>query len=365
MSHIVVGNGWSALTTVGFLALQDKQVTWVTGSGAHIYSPLSILEPQAAAALSDLLRQLEILDEEAQEGFYLREFRNKSFEKFKKQKIEESIWAPEKRAIPLNEASFSIDLATIEDKIRQKLATLTNIKKIAGVPVKGFDFNGDQALLLLASGESLPAEKIYYADRWSMLSSYEGFPKSKNPARGLEPMGVLQAQFTHSHPLVGADLQEVFTCVMHKDPGEEFMRSVFGYFSDEGKRSVWTVFLEANESEDNHTIAKKLRRLKQTLDRMFSTPEWLPTINGVMTKDFLSTIQHEQVTFEDNFIFASAFSKTSELPEGPILLGDELILLTDGFGPSVAFELSARSHTQNPSVNLANTTHSQSESATL
>ena len=379
LNHVVIGNGWSALSVVAELYFKNEPITWITGTGAHLYAPLSVLEPKASEYLSSLLKKLEILDEEPEQGSYLREYKNKSFARpawfkaqtteLKKQTIEESVWEPEKRAIPIAESRFSLDLATLEDRIREKLSAMVGIKKIIGVPVKGFQFSGDHAEVLLASGESIAAQKIYYADRWSLLTSLDGFPKSKNPTRHVTPMGVLQAQFTHSHSLVGADLHEVFTCIMHKDPGEEIMRSVWGYFCDEGKRSVWTVYLESEESLDNHTIAKKLRRLKQTLDRMFSSPEWLPKVDGVVVKDFLATIQNEQVSFEEDFIFSGSFTKQSELPNAPVSLGDELVLLTDGFGPSVAFEICSqvflRSDSQNQAMNMTQAVQSQGEGATL
>jgi len=98
---------------------------------------------------------------------------------------------------------------------------------------------------------------------------------------------------------------------------------------DEGKRSIWSVTLAEEECEDNHSIAKKLRRIKQTLDRMFTGSEWLPE----NTKTFMDTTVSEQVRFEEACVFSKGniITEAQTLPKMP-----NLSFVTDGFGPSAS-----------------------------
>ena len=77
-------------------------------------------------------------------------------------------------------------------------------------------------------------------------------------------------------------------------------RSFFGYFDETGKRSVWTLCLDAEETENNHEIAKKLRKMKQSLDKAFS---------GFAQKDFTQTILTERFAFQEHGVYA-----TGEVP---------------------------------------------------
>jgi len=96
---------------------------------------------------------------------------------------------------------------------------------------------------------------------------------------------------------------------------------------DEGKRSIWSVTLAEDECEDNHSIAKKLRRIKQSLDKMFTGTEWLPE----NVKSFMDTIVTEQVRFEEGMVFSKGdvMNEASHLPKM-----ENVCFVTDAFGPS-------------------------------
>jgi hypothetical protein len=113
----------------------------------------------------------------------------------------------------------------------------------------------------------------------------------------------------------------------HKEAGEDVQRNVWGYFYAGGATSVWTLLIAPDEVEDNHEIAKKFRRLKQTVERMLAGAEWL---SGKSAGEFMSTIAGERVRFEESLI-----SGKGEPPVEPIVLG-RVGFLTDGYGPSHA-----------------------------
>lgn len=343
-STIVIGEGWSAIASVGFLASSGQSVIWISGTGSRNLPPLPFLEAGAAAqGWSELLKRLLIIDEAPQSGHYLREFRNKSFARAPWHKAptlsdriqvrDEMIWASEARFAPAFEARFELSFGELEEKIREKLLSMENVKHLTGVPVTGFEHSsteGDAPIsVLLASGEKVHGLRVIFADRWTSLIGMEGLPKGNSLNRNRAPFGLLQAEFRHTHAMAHTTMQEAFYSLMHKDPGEEDARSMWGYFMDEGKRSIWSVTLAEDECEDNHSIAKKLRRIKQTLDRMFTGSEWLPE----NMKTFMESVESEQV----RFVEACVFSKTDVLTEASTLpKTPHLSFITDGFGPSAA-----------------------------
>ncbi len=345
--EVVVGNGWAAMLAVGLLATKDSleggttsptNVLWITNSGARAMAPLPILEAGIAAATwRELIHRLGVSVDEPQTGHYLREFRHRSFARAawhkaptreaRRETLTEWLWGPESRITPIFEARFEAPLAEIEEKVRERILALENVKILSGVPVVGFE----GSTLKVASGETLAFRRAIWADRWVGLGGIEGLPKGSALARNREPMGILQAVFTHSTALVDGTMREAFFGSTHKDAGEDFNRCVWGSFFDEGMKSVWTIFITEEEGADNHSIGKKYRRLRQALDKMFTGAEWLP--EGA--KDFSATIVKEQLLFQDDFIFA----KGEPVTEAQSLGG--VTFVTDAFGPSVAAELVA------------------------
>jgi hypothetical protein len=171
---------------------------------------------------------------------------------------------------------------------------------------------------------------VIFCDRWSLLPKIQGLPKGLSFTRGRDPHGLLQATFNHKVP-VGVGVQEGFFATMNREAGEEFDRHVWGYFSADGKQSFWTICLAANEVEDNHEIAKKLRRAKSTLDKMFTGTSWIPNAD----EGFMANVADEQVRFEESLIFADGQAPTETISlEG----ADNLHFITDGYGPVQAFE---------------------------
>jgi hypothetical protein len=183
---------------------------------------------------------------------------------------------------------------------------------------------------VLTTGETGVARRLIFADRWSALPAVVGMPKPIPFLRSRDPIGALQAVFTHDIA-VGADRAEGFYGPIQRESGEEFQRNLLGHFFDGGRRSVWTVFIGASEAEDNHEIAKRLRRIKQALDKMFTGEGWLPAGK----KGFLSTIMGEQVRFEENVVLAAGelLNEAQRVGKFPAAL-----FVTDGFGPSAALE---------------------------
>ncbi|MBS1961639.1 MAG: hypothetical protein JST04_05455 [Bdellovibrionales bacterium] len=344
--EVVIGNGWAAMLAVGLLATKrtsdglSPNVLWITNSGARAIAPLPLLESGLAAnAWRELVHRLGVSVDEPQSGHYLREFRHRSFARaaWHKTPTRESrestrnewLWGPETRITPVFEARFEESLAELDEKARARIEAMPNVKILSGVPVAAFE--GES--LRLASGETIAFRRAIWADRWTGLGAIEGLPKGGALARNREPMGILQAVFTHSASLAGSSMQEAFFGSTHKDAGEEFNRNIWGSFFEDGKKSVWTIFITGEEAADNHTIGKKYRRLRQALDRMFTGTEWLP--EGA--KDFSATLVKEEILFQEDFVFA----KGEPVTEAPVLGG--VTFVTDAFGPSVAAELVARS----------------------
>lgn len=350
--ELVIGNGWASMLAVGLLATKKPEmgnpanVLWLTNSGSRALAPLPFLENGTAVGVwFELARRLGISIDEPQSGHFLREFRHRSFSRApwhkaptREARIEtrnEYVWGPEYRIAPIFESRFETSLAELEEAIRAKIAALPNVKILSGVPVVGFESLSDSSTLnavRLASGASIAFRRAIWADRWIGLSAIEGLPKSAAFTRNREPMGILQAVFTHAEAMVDSSFQEAFFGSIHKDAGEEFNRSVWGSFFESGKKSVWTIFLSEEEGADNHSIGKKYRRLRQALDKMFTGSEWIPS----GAKDFSATIVKEQLLFQEDSIFARG-----EAPaDVPVLSGVQFI--TDAFGPSVAAESVAK-----------------------
>jgi hypothetical protein len=273
---------------------------------------------------------------------------------------DEMLWSPEQNFVGVLEARFARTLGEIEEEIRRKLvsANYSNLKKLEGVPVIGFKSEmGQVRSVILGSGEELDCAYVMYADRWSALHGMEGLPKPLGFLRGLESVGVLQASFSHRPALPAGVMESFFTSLQSssssgphsgsqsshaaskkgsnkasskgvaKELAKELERHVWGHISSDGTRSTWTLGLNAEEAEDNHEIAKRLRRTKSVLDKIFSVGGVLPA-GGT---NFGSTVVDEHFRFEEDAVFVCG----SRLAE-PVVLSElsGISFLTDGFGPS-------------------------------
>lgn len=346
-SVVIVGDGWAALGAVGSLltSQKDTKVHWIAGAGSRVISPLPSLESSAAETVIGLCTRLGIELGDKCEGNFLREFKNKAYREptwtqgdeaeARKQTRTESLWDPERVVPNLFETRFELTLAEIEEQIREKLTTenFPTLTRVEGKPLAGIRIEkGTVTAAQLASGEEIACSSLIYADRWTSLAKIAGLPKSLGFTRRRDPHGVLQATFSHATP-VGLEVLEGFFGAMNRESGEEYERHVWGYFSSNGKRSFWTICLSAEEVEDNHEIAKKLRRMKSTLDKMFVGSSWVP--NQKPDQTFMSNVSDEQVRFEESSIFASGDAPTETVTVPGI---EGLAFLTDGYGPSSAFQ---------------------------
>lgn len=347
---VVIGDGWAALGAVGFLVSTGVQVRWIAGTGARMLAPLGSLEWSPGVGFwIELARKLGVDCGEPKHGIFVREFRNKAFRlpawsqapslEARAEVRDEVLWAPEQNISGVLEARFSRTLGEIEEELRKKLTSenYSNLKKSEGVPVIGFKSeNGELRSVTLGSGEDLSCEYAIYADRWSALHGMEGLPKPIGFLRNLESMGVLQICFSHRPSLPMGVMESFFTTLQRETQGksknklskeEELERHIWGHLSSDGTRSTWTLCLTTEEAEDNHEIAKRLRRLKTLLDKVFSVGGIIPAGQGT----FGATVIDEQVRFEENAVFASG-SPLKEPAVLPELAG--ISFLTDGFGPS-------------------------------
>jgi len=340
----VIGEGWAALGTVGFLVTSGKPVHWITGTGARMHPPLPSLpfgEDSSAVIWTELARRLEVEISPEQVGSYLREFRNKAFREpawvkapsleARQEVIRECLWEPEQTLVGAYETRYAVTLNEIEEAIRSKLTpeNYPNLRRTDDVPVTGIRTTGGAVTsLALASGEEIEVEQVIFADRWSAISQVAGLPKGMTFIRKRGELGVLQATFSHETP-IGQDLQEGFFNTLQKESGEQRDRHLWGYFDSTGKRSFWTICLSAEEVEDNHEIAKRLRRLKSSLDKMFTGSDWLPEGKT----EFMQNVCEEQVRLEESVLF----SQGNPVREAVTIDGySGLSFMTDGYGPMYA-----------------------------
>jgi hypothetical protein len=362
---VVIGDGWSALAAIRFLRTANQAVIWVQGSGARILAPLpSLAHGPGVAAWRKLAEVSGIEAGEEHSGCFLREFRNKAFREplwtktptlpDRQDVLSETLWAPERTFTGAFETRFELTVEEIEAAVR---AGLTDVERVEGLPVESFKTEGKRiTAVVLGSGRAIECSQLIYADSWSLLSGIGGMPKGIPFARKREAVGVFQAVFQHETP-VGADgIEEGFYSQLHRESGDDRERHVFGYFLDGGMKSIWSSCVSADEVEDNHQIAKKLRRMKSAIEKMFAGPGWIqpaearpPTpdmseglnlpvevqgpVRSMEPRDFLTNIRSEQFRFAPDAAFASG---------EPVLAPERLSafqnasFLTDGYGPSCA-----------------------------
>ncbi len=317
-----MGDGWSALGAIGFLKHQGCTVHWIKGASPKLIAPFPGLQLNSGAEVwKELMSVLEIDAGELTAGTFLREFRNKNFQipNWEKTSNKEKLWSPEVIFSAQDEARFELELFEIEELARK---ALQNVPKTEGITVQELKIENQKLKgVVLSNGQVIETDFLICADRNIKVVGLDGFKKTS-------PVGMIQALFTHSEFMPGAS-HESFFAPLHKEAGEEIERNVWGYFMTGGRKSLWSVLLSEDETENNHEILKKLRKMKQALDRMFQGPEWLPQGKS----SFISTIMDEQVRFIEEALFLK-----TEPPKEPILSKEILgvAFLTDAFGPATA-----------------------------
>jgi len=347
MRKVVIGEGWAALAAL-VSAIEKSQegdaIFWVPGSGGRVLPASPAVEGEvAAAAIERMAGLLEVeLGARLPGPSFLREFRNKAFREpvWNKATGDEErreiraveLFKAENALAPVSEIRWARSLVEIEEEFRAKLLAHPAVRRRDGVPIEGFELSDGHAVaVLFGSGEKLEGDEFVYADRWSRLAGLSGLPKAPSWNRGREPMGVLQVHFTHGEA-IRPDVHEAFFSAMNRDAGETEDRHVIGHFFREGRESLWSTVISPEEGEDNHAIAKKLRRIKQALDKMFSRTEWSPG-------DFEATVKNEQVRYEEAILFGHGERCTKPHHAGRGHQHDRsLEFITDGYGPSAALE---------------------------
>jgi hypothetical protein len=382
MKHtIVMGDGWSALASVGFLLKQGEwnhklnqelgkeseqnvatsKITWIRSVTPRVIPILPTIEvhsqdehsQMSVAGWLELFKLYQIDAGEPRQGYFLREYKNKNFTKptwlrsanleQREEVKQEYLWAPEARFLGDQQIKFQDSFYELEEKLRSailceiqskaqaKTQTDNQVRVIEGNTVQGFKFSeieNEQDAVILANGESIHADHFIYADRWSQLSSLGGLPKNIAGTRGHDPVGALQCIFTHDQVLPWDGAQESYFSFCNRDAGETFDRATWGYFipgtTDKNgqkiacTKSVWTVLLDQDEGLDNHTVAKKFRKMKQALEKMFD--------------QILTTVQKESVLFVENAVFSKGKKITK-----PVQF-KSLSFLTDGDGCLTSME---------------------------
>ena len=352
---IVIGEGWSALAASGWLGAQGVAVKWISGTGSHLLAPVPFLEASPGVqAWAHLAAALGIETGESRKGSFLREFRNKGFREplwtqaptpsDREDVLNESLWEPERRIASVFEEKFEqVSLMDLEESIRTQVLALPNVTRIEGASVIEIQWDQNQGTLQLGSGEKITFQKLIFADRLSSLKEIRGLPKTLLSSgigsgagfktadfeRKFKPYSALQLVL-HHEPAVGVGIEEGFFLELIKDAGEEGQKHVFGGFFAGGRKSIWTAALSSDELEDNHLIAKRLRRIKQALNKVFSGPEWLSSGK----KDFIGTVTSETVRLEESTLFSSG--KSEQLPFAWENSG--ITFLTDGLGPAAALQ---------------------------
>lgn len=311
-SSLVVGNGLSSLIAVKSLLAKEHHapVVWIKGTDSSVFpvlptSPSQELAQDLAAWFGD----------EPFSGTFLREFRNKSFRPpvwnqiqeptERKQAMEQSLWEPEFKFVPANEFKLSLSLGEIEMHLRKELESLgesDGLIKFGEIRLKEYSDSPEAGILAsFDSCEDIKAERAFI--------EHPHLRAKKKRGSSHKTFGLLQCLWTHTKSEIPADLTGGFFANIHRDSKDEPARSVFGYFMDGGKKSVWSLCLSEAELEDNHEIIKKLRRLKQTVDRMFAD-----TLPGMI--NHLEGEQVRLVSSLDHTLFESLAEVRAFLYEG-------------------------------------------------
>ena len=340
---IVFGESSASVFLIHELTKQNESVLWVNGSGTRLIPVMPYVKSEKA--LGTLLAAQNSLDDEPyarplERGTFHRVFRSKAFKfpvwkraaslEAQEESFVEMVWSPEQAFLGVQEFRMGgLTPVQIENELRARFENHSLVKKVQNTPIVEFEVFEHGGKIQFADGLITEFKQFYFCDS---LNELRTIPKLtsvfKHPLSGVKSsnqMNALQVVFHHSVAL-NQSTDVGFVVPMNRDAGETFDRDVLGYFLDE-RTSVWTVFLQQSECEENHDIMKKLRKLKQSLNRAFDSPEFL----AEGKKDFLSTVEKEQFRFEENCLMPEGELKTSKS-------NPDFVLLPDCFGLSKALE---------------------------
>jgi hypothetical protein len=329
---IVFGDGSSSVFLIQQLLQRGERIVWVEGSGSKLLPVMPQVKNERAIGMLAAAAESAGIGHSGriEKGFCHRVFRSKAFKLPLWNKAVEQTWAPELLHLGDHELRVEgLDPVLIEESLRVSFEGNPLISRVQNAPVIEFEVHDSGGKIQFASGLLTEFKQFYFCDE---LSALKGFPKLqtifKNQMKGIRPAsryGALQVVFHHSTPLKQF-FNRGLVIPMNRESGETFDRNVLGYFV-EPSRSIWTVYLQPSECEENHEIMKKLRKLKQSLNRAFESPEFLPEGKA----DFLATVEREQVRFEESALWT----------EGALVSSDsnpDFTLFSDAFGLTATLE---------------------------
>ncbi len=340
---IVFGEGSAAVFLIQKLVQKGEQIIWAAGSGARLLPVMpSVNSELALATLLDAQKGLtdEVYANPIEMGIFHRVFRNKAFKLpswkrtsdvvAQKQAFAELVWDPEQAYLGVQEHRIAgVSPADIETRLRELLKNHPQITPVSAAPIVELEILEKGGKIQFANGFITEFKQFYFCDS---LNELKAIPKlltvlkhQMGNVKSSKMMSALQVVFTHREPLNQA-IETGLVIPLNRDAGDAFDRDALGYFL-EPLKSVWTVFLRPEEIEENHEIMKKLRKMKQALNRAFDGPDFLPA----GTKEFTDTVQSEQVHFEEAFIAVEGSFKESKANR-------DFVLLTDAFGLTAALE---------------------------
>lgn len=238
------GDSWQETLEVAARVGRGEGVVWTPGAGGRLRPVLSgVVTDAEAAAWRDACAALGVELGEWIPGDFVRIFKKSGFQRLDADTYA-SLWGPEQALLggdaeAVAHGRFDADPIALDDGLRAALGGHANLTWV-GLPEKARD---------LASAWAKPHARL--------------------------DAGALQVTFHHVSP-IGVGLRETFAGPMPREANDTTpVRHVWGFFSPNGMESHFTVLLTEAELADNHQIAKKFRRLKQALNKIFVGPEWL------------------------------------------------------------------------------------------
>ena len=340
---LVFGEGSAAVFLIAQLLKHNESIVWVKDSGSQVWPVMPYVKSELAlGALIDSHQTItnEVFSNSIEKGTAHRVFRNKGFKMpswkrssnltNQQQAFEEMVWTPEQSYLGVTELRVAgLSTMKIEQDLRAAIEIHPLVKKIEMAPVVEFEVFDHGGKVQFSNGIITEFKQLFYC---GPLAELKAIPKLStvlkhqvSKAKANSAVSALQVMFQHSEPLLQS-IETGLVIPMNRDSGETFDRDVLGYFA-EPNRSIWTVFLQADEIEENHEIMKKLRKLKQSLNKAFDSPDFLPQGK----KDFMSTVEKEQVRFEAGFLVIEGEYK-------PSTANSDYVLLNDSFGLTYALE---------------------------
>ncbi len=289
VQHAVVGDGFGALLAVAML--RSEGVLWIKGSGARLVPPLSSLGATGGAILLERAAARLGIDgvENPRRGCFVREFKNKALQlppwtqvpaEMRADAEDDLLWAPELAWVNTSDSlRYSRTLPELDEMIRARLASDPGVLQ-TDLPLRSIEL-GDRIRLGIAAADAQGSEAIepqvvevrsvIYADRIEELRALDAKELLKlDTVKNVREskVSVLQWMTSHSPGLPGA--AESVCVSPPREEKEALGRRLWGSVLDGGRRSLWTMALSPEEFEDHNDIAKKLRKIRHSIDKIFS-----------------------------------------------------------------------------------------------